>query len=447
MGTLLVRNAAVLVTMDGKGTEIEDGGMFIRDGWIEKTDIGPRLPKTADSVVDLSNCVVLPGFINGHHHLYQTLDRACVASQSANLIGWLNGLYPRWAKLTPDDVRLAMEIGLAELALSGCTTVADHHYLWVNGNVAEDHLEVAARVGIRFHLGRGFQNIGQTNGGFAPDSLTEKDDNILADCDRVVSRFHDPTPGALMRIFIAPGSVRTVTPDLLRESAQMARDLDVGFHMHLGETASEIDFVRERSGCRPAELAESLGCVGENTWFAHAVHLNREDVKVLCNHRCGICHCPSSNMRLASGIAPIQQYRKQGLKVGLGVDGSASNDSSNLFAELRLALLLSRVNVKAPDALLEPRAALEMATAGGARLLGRDDIGRLTPGCVADFIAIKLDRIEMLGAEDPVAAIALCALNRVDHSWVNGRSLVADGMLRSVDIAALAERVRRRAVN
>ena len=442
MNTLLVRNAAVLVTMDGERREIAEGGMFIRDGWIEQVDFTSRLPRAADTTVDLSGCLLLPGLINAHHHLYQTFDRACPACQSASLIDWLKGLYPRWAKMTPGDVRLAAELGLAELALSGCTTVADHQYLWPNGTVAEDLIEVARRVGLRFHLGRGFQNLGEESGGFAPASLTEKNDDILIDCERVIHRFHDNSPGSLIRVFVAPSSLRSVSPDLLRAAAHLARDHNVGFHMHLGETAGEIEFIGKKFGRRPTQLAEELGCLGPNSWIAHGVHLDDGDIEIMHRNRCGICHCPSSNMRLASGIAPIQRYRDRGINVGLGVDGSASNDSSNLLAELRLALLLSRVSAPASQPLFQPRAALELATLGGANLLGRSDIGRLETGCAADFIAVNLDRIALLGTDDPVAAVALCAIDTIDCSWVHGRPLVDGKKVAGIDINDLAERCR-----
>lgn len=444
MSTLLVKNASVLVTMDASRREISSGGLFIRDGWIEQAGDSKSLPAQADEVIELSGHLVIPGMINTHHHLFQTLDRACPACQSTTMAGWLKALYPRWEKMTPDDVKLATEIGLGELALSGCTTVADHHYLWPNGNRAEDQVEVADRSGLRFHLGRGFQTLGVDDGGFAPRSLTEKGDAALRDCERVVNAFHDASAGSMRQVFIAPSSLRTVSPEFLRESANLARALKVGFHMHLGETLAELDFVRQKFHCRPAELAEQFGCVGENTWYAHGVHLDDADTQILRRNGCGICHCPSSNMVLVSGIAPIQRYRKAGLTVGLGVDGAASNDSSNIMAELRQAFLLSRLSTTAPDAAMTARDALEIATIGGARLLGRKDIGRLEPGCVADFAAIRIDRLPIIGADDPVAALASCVIGTVDHSWVHGRRIVREGALLNCDTAALAARFNAR---
>ena len=442
--TLLIRNATILASMDSQSREIANGGMLIRDGWIEKVDTTAKLAAEADTIVDLSGYLVMPGFVNTHHHLYQTFDRACAACQNAALVNWLSGLYPRWVSLMPEDIALATEIGLIELALSGCTTAADHHYIWPNGATADNQFEIARRVGVRFHLGRGFQNIGVGNGGFAPAALLEKDEDALADCARLIGTFHDPSPGAMKQVYIAPGSVRTVTPKLLKEAAEAARTHGVHFHMHLGETRGEIDYTREKFGKRPAEVAEELGCLSPQSWVAHGVHFDDGDIEILARSGCGVCHCPSSNMRLGSGIAPIQHYLERGLTIGLGVDGSASNDSSNLLVEIRTALLLSRVNAAADRSFLDARTILAAATIGGAKLLGRRDIGRLEPGYCADFIAFRLDRIELLATEDPVAAIALCALTRVDYSWVHGRQIVKDGELVGVDQSALAERCRQR---
>jgi len=443
-GTLLIRNATVLATMDLNGREICDGGMFIRDGWIEQVDVTEQLPASADRVVDLSGHLVMPGFVNGHHHLYQTLDRACPASQNVALVDWLFGLYPRWARLGPDDVALATEIGLIELALSGCTTAADHHYVWPSGVRADKQFEIARRFGLRFHLGRGFQDIGQGNGGFAPPALLEKGDDALGDCVRLIEKFHDSSPGSMQQVYIAPGSLRSVTPDLLEESARTARTHGVRFHMHLGETRAEIEFALKKFGKRPVEIADALGCLHPDSWVAHGVHFNDDDVEILARRGCGVCHCPSSNMRLASGIAPIQRYIERGLNVGLGVDGSASNDSSNLLSEIRMALLLARVNAPPDQPLLDARTILKAGTIGGAKLLGRNDIGRLQAGYCADFIAFRLDRIELLATEDPLAAVALCALTRVDHSWVHGRRIIESGKLLGADERGLLDRCAKR---
>lgn len=444
MSTLLLRNARVLVTMDDSRREIAGGGIFARDGFIEQVGENDDLPQQADETIDLSGHIVLPGFVNAHHHLNQSLDRAYPASQNGVLVEWLKGLYPRWERQQPEDVARATELGLAEIALSGATTVADHQYLWPRGVTADAQFEAASKIGVRFHLGRGSQNIGQPHGGFAPQALLEDEDGILTSTSETITRHHDHTPGSFRQVFIAPSSLRTATPDLMRKSAELAAKHDVRFHFHLGETKAEIDFVLTKFGKRPTQLAEELGCLTNRTWVAHGVHFDDDDVRTLARCECGICHCPHSNMRLNSGIAPVSRYLKNAVNVGLGVDGSASNDSSNLLAEVRAALLLSRVVAPTEADFLSARTVLEMATRNGARLLGRTDIGCLAPGFAADFIAFDSNRLELAGSEDPVAAIAFCALTRVDHSWVHGRRLVEHGTLTGYDLGGLLERIRNR---
>jgi 8-oxoguanine deaminase len=445
MSTLLVSNARVLVTMDETRREIARGGMFIRDGFIEQVGDARNLPEYADEIVNLSGHIVLPGFVNAHHHLNQTLDRAYPPSQNGNLVQWLSGLYPRWEKFEPEDEALATELGLVEIALSGCTTIADHQYLWPKGVTATAQFHIAQKIGVRFHLGRGSQNIGQAQGGFAPASLVESDDNILASTAEVAAKHHDPSPGSFNQVFVAPSSLRTATPDLLRKSAELAAKYDLRFHFHLGETKAEIDFICAKYGKRPVQVADELGCLTPRSWVAHGVHFNDADVSMLSRCSCGICHCPSSNMRLSSGIAPVKHYASKGITVGLGVDGSASNDSSNLLVEMRSALLLSRLAAGDGAQFLTARDVLEMATRNSARLLGRSDIGCLAPGYAADFVAIDAERLEVVGSDDPVAAIAFCAMTRVDKSWVHGKPLVRHGELIGYDYAALAARIRRRA--
>jgi 8-oxoguanine deaminase len=441
MGTLLVRNARVLVTMDDARREIARGEMLIRDGFIEAVGERNTLSPQADVVVDLGGHIVLPGLINTHHHLYQSLDRAWPASQNMTLTGWLQGLYPRWETLTPETIARAVELGLAEIVLSGCTTVADHQYLWPKGLAASALFDIAAGFGIRFHLGRGSQDLGRAQGGFAPESLVEQADHILAHTADLIAHFHDARPGSFRQVFVAPSSLRSATAELLRASAVLAAEKGVQLHFHLGETAGEIDFALHKYGKRPVQVAQELGCLTPETWLAHGVHFNPDDVAVLRRCGCGICHCPSSNMRLGSGIAPVRHYLDQAIMVGLGVDGSASNDSSNLLSEIRTAVLLSRVAAENDASFLGARTVLEMATRNGAKLLGRNDIGRLVPGCAADFIAIDSGRIELAGSEDPVAALAFCALTRVDHSWVHGKRIVREGRLVGVNLETLIERV------
>ncbi len=445
MPTLLARHAEILATMDG--AEIPDGGLFARDGWIEAVGPTDGLPTEADEVVDLSGHVVLPGLVNTHHHLYQTMTRAVPAAQSAGLFDWLRTLYPMWARMTPDHVRVATRLGLIELALSGCTTAFDHHYLWPNGSRVDDQLEGADGVGLRFHVSRGSMSLGESDGGLPPDSVVEEEPSSLADCRRVVESYHDPAPGAMTRVVLAPCSPFSVTGELMTESADLARDLGVMLHTHLAETADEEAFCVERFHRRPVAYMEDLGWAGPDVWYAHAVHVADDEVARMGVAGTGVAHCPTSNMRLSSGLAPVSRYLDAGVPVGLGVDGSASNDSSHLIAEARQAMLLNRLGASpgvGGGAPMTARRALELATSGGAGVLGRDDIGRLAPGMLADFIAIDLERIEYAGAlHDPVAAVVMCAPVRVDQSWVGGRPVVVDGEIPAIDTRALVREHNR----
>lgn len=439
MATLLLRNATLLATMDDE--EIAGGGLFARDGVIEAVGASDELPGTADEVVDLSGHVVLPGLVNTHHHLYQTLTRVLPGAQDVTLFDWLRKLYPVWARMTPDHVRVATGVGLAELALSGCTTAFDHQYLWPNGSGIDDQIEGAEPIGIRFHVSRGSMSLGESDGGLPPDGLVEGHDRILEEGRRAVELYHDPSPGSMRQVVLAPCSPFTVTPELMRDSADLARDLGVGLHTHLAETADEESYCLEHFGARPVEHVSDLGWHGPDVWYAHAVHVTPEEVERLAEEGTGVAHCPTSNMRLASGIAPLRSYLRSGVRVGLAVDGSASNDSSHMLAEARQAMLLARLaNAPAGDDQLTARQALELATSGGAEVLGRDDVGRLRPGLAADVIAVDLERVEYAGARhDPLAAVVFCASGRVDHSWVGGRLVVANRRLVGVDEAALVE--------
>lgn len=443
MTTLLIRHAEVLVTMDGARREIGDGGVFARDGWIEQVGPSSELPATADQVVDLAGHVVLPGLINTHHHLFQNLTRVVPAAQDAGLFGWLQTLYPVWARLTPDHVRTATTIGLAELALSGCTTAFDHQYLWPGGSRVDDQIDGAIPIGIRFHPSRGSMSLGESAGGLPPDSVVEDEDVILADTDRVISAYHRPEPGAMTRVVVAPCSPFSVTPDLMRAGAELARGRGVRLHTHLAETHDEELFCLERFGRRPVALMEDLGWLGENVFYAHAVFVDKRESATMGATRTGVAHCPTSNMRLASGIAPLGRYLSDGVPVGLGVDGSASNDSSHLLAEARQAMLLARLAASPPlggGRLMTARTVLEMATIGGAAVLGRDDVGSLEPGKAADLVAISLDQIGYSGGRhDPVAALVFCTPTAVDHSWVHGNRVVANGVLIGVDLPKLIE--------
>ena len=444
MATLLIKNATVLVTMDDGRREITGGGLFARDGWIEQVGAGDDLPSSADEVLDLSGHLVLPGLVNTHHHLYQTLTRAVPAAQDAGLFGWLTTLYPIWARMTPDHVRVSTTVGLAELALSGCTTSSDHLYLYPNGSRVDDQVEGAADVGIRFHIARGSMSLGESDGGLPPDSVVEPEDSILADTERVIAQFHDAEPGAHTRIVVAPCSPFSVTTNGMREAAELARRHGLQMHTHLAETIDEEAFCVEQFGLRPVELAESVDWMGPDVWFAHSVFINDAEIDRMGRAGTGVAHCPTSNMRLASGIAPVFDYLAAGVNVGLGVDGSASNDGSHLLAEARQAMLLARLGA-APDLARSPqlmtaRTALELATRGGAAVLGREDIGSLEPGKAADLIALDLNRLEYAGAHhDPVAAAVFCAPTNVDYSFVHGRAIVRERQLVGLELGSVIE--------
>ncbi|KPK92929.1 MAG: hydroxydechloroatrazine ethylaminohydrolase [Anaerolineae bacterium SM23_ 63] len=446
MATLLIRHATVLVTMDGERREIHDGALLARDGWIEQVGLTATLPNEADNVIDLTGHLVLPGLVNTHHHFYQTLTRALPAAQDANLFHWLKTHYPIWAGLLPEDVQISTKLALAELALSGCTTASDHLYIFPNGCRLDDEIEAARELGLRLHASRGSMSLGESQGGLPPDSVVEKEEDILEDTRRVIETYHDPQPGAMTRIVVAPCSPFSVTPDLMRQAAALARSYDVPLHTHLAETLDEEKFCLEQFGHRPLAYAEELDWAGEDVWFAHAVHINPKEVGRMATSGIGVAHCPSSNMRLASGIAPIRRYLAAGVKVGIGVDGSASNDGSHLLAEARQAMLISRVGaVTAPEIngqgeLLTARQALEMATRGGAAVLGRKDIGSLEPGKCADFIAIDLNRVEFAGGlHDPVASLVFCASVPVDFNYVHGNPVVVEGRLVTSDLEVLIE--------
>jgi 8-oxoguanine deaminase len=455
MTSLLVKNCSTLVTMDSRRREIAGGGLFIRDGFIEQVGPSAELPPTADRVLDLSEHIVFPGLINTHHHFYQTLTRAVPAAQDANLFNWLKTLYPIWARMNPEDIFISTQTALAELALSGCTTASDHLYLFPNGSRLDDEIAAAGEVGLRLHASRGSMSLGESQGGLPPDSVVDSEEHILADSQRLIEQYHDPRPGSLLQIVLAPCSPFSVTGELMRQSAVLARQYGVHLHTHLAETQDEDAFCLEKFGYRPTAYMESLEWVGQDVWFAHAVHANPEEVQVFARTGCGVAHCPSSNMRLASGIAPVMAYLKAGVKVGLGVDGSASNDGSHMLGEARQAMLLARLSAGLRGAslsgqdsppLMTARQALELATRGGAAVLGRPDLGSLESGKCADFAAIRLERLPYAGGlHDPVAALVFCAPQQVDLLVVNGRSVVEDGQLLTVDLPHLVERHNRAA--
>jgi len=442
MPTLLVKNAAWLVTMDEARRRIEDGGIFVRDNVIEAVGPTGELPREADRIVDASGMIVLPGLVNTHHHLYQTLTRALPAVQDVGLFDWLRTLYPIWAELTGEAAYVSALVGLAELILSGCTTTTDHLYLFPNDASLDDEIRAARQLGIRFHPCRGSMSLGRSQGGLPPDRVVQSEDDILADCQRVIEEYHDPRPYSMCRIVLAPCSPFSVTPALMKESAALARRHGLHLHTHVAETLDEESFCLEKAGCRPLEYMERLGWVGPDVFYAHAIYLNQDEIQLLAETGTGVAHCPGSNMRLGSGIAPIREMLDVGVKVGLAVDGSASNDSSHLLAEARLAMLLQRVQKGAGA--LSAQQALEMATLGGAAVLGRDDIGSLEAGQAADFIAIDLNRLEYAGAlHDPLAALVFCALVNVHLSVINGRVVVEDGRPVDFDLGEIVARHNR----
>jgi cytosine/adenosine deaminase-related metal-dependent hydrolase len=425
--------------MDRQRREIPDGGVFIRDNLIEQVGTSMELPQEADQIIDLRRHIILPGLVNTHHHLYQTLTRAVPAAQNANLFDWLKTLYPIWANLTGEGVYISALIGMAEMMLSGCTTSSDHLYIYPNDCKLDDEIRAAQEIGLRFHAARGSMSLGESKGGLPPDRVVEKEDAILKDCQRVIEQYHDPAQGAMLRVVIAPCSPFSVTADLMRESAKMAAALDVTLHTHLAETIDEEAFCIEKFGKRPVAYMEELGWMQDRVWHAHCVHLNEAEIRTFKRTKTGIAHCPSSNMRLASGIAPVKQLIQSDVPVGLGLDGSASNDGNHLLGEARQAMLLQRVG--GDPAGLTARQALELATLGGASVLRRDDIGSLEAGKVADLIAINMNRIEYAGAlHDPVAATMFGAPVRVDWSMINGKEVIKEGQLITLDVPPIIEK-------
>lgn len=459
MSTLLVKNATVLVTMDDDRRELANAGLYARDGIITHLGTTGELPQTADVVLDLTDQILLPGFINTHHHLDQTTTRAIPSAQNNNLFPWLQAHYRLWAKRTPEATRHSTLIGLAELAASGCTTVFDHSYLFQSGTRVDDQIAAAQEIGVRFHACRGSMSLGQSQGGLPPDECVEDEDFILRDSRRVIETYHDASHGSMLQVVLGPCSPFSVTTTLMRESAALAREYNVRLHTHLCETLDEERFTLEKYRLRPVAFMETLDWLGEDVWFAHAVHVDADEIRQFAATGCGVAHCPSSNMRLASGIAPVKEYLDAGVAVGLGVDGSASNDCNHMLLEARQAMLLARLKLgllppEGPRKLfllsqsdplrahewMTAREALEIATRGGAQVLGRDDIGSLEIGKCADFFTIDLNTIDYAGAlNDPVAATLFCAPQKAKYTIINGRIVVQDGQVVTVDMRPVIE--------
>ena len=459
MTTLLIHNAACIATLDPTGpapsTELADASLFVRDGLIEWIGHSATLPpalQQADEVIDARGHLVVPGLVNTHHHMYQSLTRAIPQVQDAELFSWLRGLYPIWAGLTPEMVQVSTQVAMAELLLSGCTTSSDHLYIYPNGVRLDDSIEAAQQIGMRFVATRGSMSVGQSQGGLPPDRVVEREDFILQDTQRLIEQYHDASHGSMVNVAVAPCSPFSVSRDLMRESAALARSFKgqgVRLHTHLAENDHDIAYSREKFNRTPAEYAQDLGWLGDDVWHAHCVKLDDEGISLYAATRTGVAHCPCSNMRLASGIAPIRKMLNAGVPVGLGVDGSASNDAAHMVNEARQALLLARVGRS-----LEPfgcdhgpsemtaRDALALATRGGAEVLGRKDIGHLAAGMCADLALFDLRTLGFAGGavHDPVGSLLLCASPQAAYTVVNGKVVVREGQLATVELGPLLER-------
>lgn len=453
MPTLLIRNAHCIATFDHadptQARELRDASVFIRDHRIEAIGPAADLPQTADEVIDARGHLVTPGLVNTHHHMYQSLTRAIASVQNAELFSWLRGLYPIWAGLTPEMVRVSTQVAMAELLMSGCTTSSDHLYIYPNGVRLDDSIEAAQQIGMRFVATRGSMSVGQSQGGLPPDRVVEREDFILKDTQRLIERYHDASFGAMVNVAVAPCSPFSVSRDLMRESALLARQYGVRLHTHLAENDHDIAYSREKFNCTPAQYAQDLGWLGHDVWHAHSVKLDDEGISLFAATRTGVAHCPCSNMRLASGIAPIRKMLNAGVPVGLGVDGCASNDGAHMVGEARQALLLARVGRA-----LEPfgcdhgpsemtaRDALALATRGGAEVLGRADIGHLAVGQCADLAMFDLGTLGFAGGavHDPVGSLLLCASPQAAYTVVNGRVVVRAGQLATLELAPLVQK-------
>ena len=457
MTTLLIQNANAVATFDDANRELRDASIFVRGNVIEAVGRAIDLPHDADEVINAQNCVVIPGLVNTHHHMYQTLTRAIPAVQDAELFTWLKGLYPIWARMAPDMIHASALTAMAELLLSGCTTSSDHLYLYPNGAKLDDTISAAEQIGMRFHAMRGSMSVGESAGGLPPDSVVENEATILKDSQRVVEQFHDDNRYAMIRVGLAPCSPFSVSTDLMRESATLARSFKnqgVRLHTHLAENDHDIAYSREKFNKTPTEYAESLAWLGDDVWHAHCVKLDAHGIQRFAATGTGIAHCPCSNMRLASGIAPIRKLIDSGVRVGLGVDGSASNDGSHMLSEARQAMLLARVGRSLQPfgcddggRELSARDALRLATRGGASVLGRDDIGVIAPGMAADLALFRTDTLAMAGGavHDPVASLMFCASPQAEYTIVNGRVVVRNGQLATLELGPLIERHNRMA--
>jgi cytosine/adenosine deaminase-related metal-dependent hydrolase len=452
MTVTLVKNIHRLATFDDAKREIADGALVVRDNVIEAVGTTAELAATvADRVLDLSGHVVMPGMVNIHHHMYQNLTRVMV--QDDELFVWLKTLYPIWARLDDEALHVAAKVAMVELIASGCTTTSDHLYVLPNNSTLDSSIHAARELGMRFHAARGGMSRGESAGGLPPDRCVETEEKILIDCERLISTYHDNSRHAMNRIVLAPCSPFSVTPELMRATAELARKHPgVRLHAHLAEELDEETWCQQAYGMRSVDFAESVGWLGPDVWFAHAIFLNDEEIQRFARTGAGVAHCPSANMRCGQGIARVREMLDAGVRVGLGVDGSASNDTSNMFLEARNAMMLQRVAParymsEAPGgrggfggtpSALSAREALTMATRGGASILGRDDIGQIAPGMSADFIAVRLNQLGLSGTQrDPLAALVMCGPFKVDYSFINGVEVIGKGEFHGLDLDGL----------
>jgi len=428
--------------MDDERREMRNAAIFARNGVIEQVGLTTDLPDTADEVLDLhGRHMVMPGLVNTHHHFYQTLTRVIPSAQNHELFDWLSALYPLWANMTSEHIYISTQIAAAELMLFGCTTASDHLYIYPNDCTLNDEIRGIQEIGLRFHASRGSMSVGESKGGLPPDRVTQDEGAILKDSQRLIEQYHDNSPLSMLRITLAPCSPFTVSQDLMRESAKLARSyVGVRLHTHLAETKPDLAYSMEKFGLPPGDYAEEVGWLGDDVWHAHCVHLTDNAIDKFARTGTGVTHCPCSNMRVASGFMPIRKMLDAGVKVGLGTDGAAANDASNLLNEARMATLLARVRLDDPAA-LTAREALEIATLGGAKVLGRNDIGTIAPGKAADFITFDIDRLTFAGAHhDVVAAIVFCTSDRVDYSYINGKRVIDRGQLTTVELPPIIEK-------
>ena len=449
MPTLLIKNIHTLVTMDDKRREIRHGALLVRDNVIEQVGTTAELPDRADEVLDLEDRhIVLPGLVNTHHHFFQNLTRVTPAGQNGDLFQWLTAHYPLWSNLTAEGMYYSSQLAAAELILSGCTTASDHHYLFPNDCVLDEQIRAVDDIGLRFHASRGSMSVGESKGGLPPDSLVENEADILKDSQRLIEQYHDNSRFSMLRIVLAPCSPFSVSTELMKESAAMARSYPgVRLHTHLAENKGDVEYSLSQFKLTPGDYAESVGWLGNDVWHAHCVKLSDKAIDKFGQTGTGVAHCPCSNMRLASGIAPIRKMLNKNVPVGLGVDGAASNDATNLFHEARQAFLLARVRDESAS-VMTARDALQIATRGGAKVLGRDDIGYLAQGMAADFIAVNLDKPGYVGTQlDPVAALIYCQTDSIDYSFINGKKVVDRGNLTTVELSSLTKKANQVAVN